>query len=329
MPSSRGLVVVLSPDVQDEVTRNAMARIVGELAAAPFQVVMQPVDPDVELMVQVETAGRDLAPVAAFAIVRETNGREASGRPSSVAVWVSNRITQTTTVHRVRVRGGDVDGAAAHLAIEAVELVRASLPGLWPRAPGAGAPGTPTAETVTPPAPPPAPPPTPRLQMGIGVGLFLDTAPTLWAPTLAASYGRPAGLGVRLDLVGLGPGADVSASDGTGARLQRAAASLGLVRAFRPDRRIRPVVSIGGGAQYLGAQGTGAPADRERSLRAWSAMLAAGAGVTVALGPHVALLAEAKALLTWPSVVVRVGDTDVAHFDRLSTFLNVGLLATF
>src|SRR6185503_5764645 len=124
---SRGLVVVLSPETKDDVTRNAMARIRGELGAAPFAVVNQSLDSHGELMAQVETAGRDQSPVAAFAIVREP-----SESPSSVSVWVSNRITRTTTVHRVVVREGDVDGAAAALAIEAVELVRASMAGLWP-----------------------------------------------------------------------------------------------------------------------------------------------------------------------------------------------------
>jgi hypothetical protein len=317
-PSSRGLVVVLSPEVQDEVTRNAMARILGELGAAPFRVAMEPVDPAVDLMLQVETAGRDLAPLAAFAIVRE-----AGEGPGSVAVWVSNRITQTTTVHRVRVRGGDVDGAASHLAIEAVELVRASMAGLWPRAPA----------PVTPEAPPPAvaTEPPARLRMGIGVGLFLDAAPVLWAPALIASYGRPAGVALRLDLVGLGPGADVSANDGTGtgARLQRAAAWLGLEHAFRSEQRVHPVVSVGAGAQYLDAQGTGSSADHERRIHGWSALMAAGGGLTVELGPHLALLAEARGLVTWPSVVVQVGDSTQIRFDRLTAFTNVGLLGTF
>src|SRR4051812_38528908 len=46
---SHGVVVVLVPEVEDDVTRNAMARITGELAAAPFTVVAERVDPTREV----------------------------------------------------------------------------------------------------------------------------------------------------------------------------------------------------------------------------------------------------------------------------------------
>src|SRR6516162_567891 len=191
---SRGLVVVISPAAEDELTRNAMARITGELAAAPFQVEMTPANPSADIMTEVESVGRDRLPVAAFAIVRE--GGE---RPGTVAVWVSNRITETTTVHRVMVRGGDVDGAAAHLAVEAVEFVRASLAGLWP---AASKPPPPE-----PPPPPPPPPPSRHLAVGVGVGLFRDfgTAPVFWEPSLSASLEVADELALRTRLAGLGP----------------------------------------------------------------------------------------------------------------------------
>jgi hypothetical protein len=323
---TRGLVLVLSPEVEDEVTHNAMVRISGELAAAPFGVVSARVDPSVDVMEQVETAGRDLEPVAAFAIVRET-----SDRPGSVAVWVSNRLTHTTTVQRVQVRGGDVDGAAAHLAIEAVELVRASMAGLWPRAPGTT---EPAGEVTAPAAPPPAAPaPAPgRLTVGAGVAQLRDVggAPAFWAPTVAFWYGQSERVAARLILTGLGPGAEVTASDGSGgARLQRATAELGLVRRFRPGAILQPMLAVGAGAAYVGAQGNGAPANRVYTESAWSALGAAGGGVAVALGPHLALAAEARLLLMSRSVVVRVWQTDTATFNRATVLGDVGLLATF
>src|SRR5262249_23594601 len=157
-----------------ELTRNAMARITGELAAAPFQVEMTPANLSADIMTEVESVGRDRAPVAAFAIVRE-----GGDRPGTVAVWVSNRITETTTVHRGIVRGGDVGGAAAHLAVEAVEFVRASLAGLWP---------SPTKPPPPAPPPPAPPPPSQHLAVGVGVGLFRDfgTSPMFWEPSLTA-----------------------------------------------------------------------------------------------------------------------------------------------
>jgi hypothetical protein len=315
--SSRGLVVVLSPETEDDVTRNAMARIRGELTAAPFSVVNQPLDAHAELMTQVETAGQDLAPVAAFAIVRDPGDH-----PSSVAVWVSNRITRTTTVHRVAVRAGDIDGAAAALAIEAVELVRASMAGLWPS----------ETRTSDADASHPAPAAARRLALAIGVGAIaaLEDAPVFFAPTIGVAVSPAGPIGFRLSAFGLGPGADVSGAGGAGARLQRAALSLGAFGLFREGRIVQPMVSLAAGVHYFHVQGAGAMVDAdEHALTAWSALLTAGAGCAFALGTHLALTAELDALLTWPTQIVEVAGVVAARFERPSLFAHGGLLARF
>jgi hypothetical protein len=130
-------------------------------------------------------------------------------------------------------------------------------------------------------------------------------------------------------LAGLGPGAGLSAADGTGARLDRAMLTLGLVRLFRADRRVQPLLSVAAGVHHLGVQGTGAPAVREHDGSAFSALIAAGGGLAVALGSHMALTAEAEGIMTWPSVVVRTDDMDLAHLNRPSIFAHAGILATF
>ena len=182
-PQWRGLVVVLVPPIDDDVTRNALARVSGELAAAPFRTITKPIDPDRDVMAQVETAGSDQSATAAFALVRDRDPGS-----SRVTIWVSNRISGTTTMQRMQVEGGNVDRAAARLAVETVELVRASLAGLWP---------SPAVETT-----PPggretgatSPPRGARLALAVGVGYIRDfgDAPSTWAPQIALSLGRPA-----------------------------------------------------------------------------------------------------------------------------------------
>ena len=320
----RGLVLVLSPPAEDELTRNATLRIAGEFGAALFQVVTRPLEPGVDLMVQIERAGTDLSPVAAFAIVRDFD-EGASG----VVVWVSNRMTRTTTVQRVQIRSGNGERAAAQLAVETVDFLRASLPGLWPLDFGAsgrggdgradtGSDGSPVASSA-------------RLRLAVGAGVFagFDSVPASWAPEVALTYGRVDATGVRVTLAGLGPGASLSAADGTGARLDRALLTVGVVRLFRSDRRVQPLLSASAGVHYLGVQGTGAPAAREHDGSAFSALISAGGGVAVALGSHMALTAEAEGLMTWPSVVVRTDDRDLAHLNRPSIFAHAGMLATF
>jgi hypothetical protein len=321
----RGLVLVLSPPAEDELTRNATLRIAGEFGAALFQVVTRPLEPGGDMMVQIERAGSDLSPVAAFAIVRDPD--EGS---SGVVVWVSNRMTRTTTVQRVQIRSANGERAAAQLAVETVDFLRASLPGMWPldlAGPGRGD----GQNAIAAMSDGSAVAPYARLRLAVGAGLFagFDSVPASWAPELALTYGRVDGIGMRVTLAGLGPGASLSAADGTGARLDRAMLTLGLVRLFRADRRVQPMLSAAAGVHHLGVQGTGAPAAREHDGSAFSALIAAGGGVAIALGAHMALTAEAEGMMTWPAVTVRADDMDVAHLNRPFIFAHAGMLATF
>ena len=59
-----------------------------------------------------------------------------------MTIWVSSRVTGTTTIRRMPVEGGYVDRSATRLAVESVELIRASLAGLWPSPPVATSPET-------------------------------------------------------------------------------------------------------------------------------------------------------------------------------------------
>ena len=91
--------------IDDDVMRNALARVSGELAAAPFKTITAPIDPDGDIMAQIESAGNDQAATAAFAIVRDRD--PGSGR---VTVWVSNRVSGITTVHACTSRAATSTG---------------------------------------------------------------------------------------------------------------------------------------------------------------------------------------------------------------------------
>lgn len=316
-PHWRGLVVVLVPPIDDDVMRNALARVSGELAAAPFKTVTTSLLPDGDVMAQVENAGSEQAVTAAFAIVRD---REPGS--DRVTIWVSNRVSGTTTMQRMQVQGGNVDRGAARLAVETVELVRASLAGLWPTPPP-----PPPAETIEKPATERGA----RLTLAVGVGLVSDLgdAPDFWAPQIAASYGRPAGIGVRLSASGLGPGASVSATMGS-ARIDRAMATVGLVRSFRADHVVQPTIGLAVGVHHFSAHGT-APATPELAYNpsGFSALGSASAGVALAFTTRVAVLIEADVLMFLPPQTVQIGNTDVAKFDRPNVFTHAGLLAAF
>jgi hypothetical protein len=313
-PSWRGLVVVLVSPSDDDVTRNALARITGELAAAPFRTITLPIDPDIDVLSQIETAADEQSATAAFAIVRDRD--PGSGR---VTIWVSSRVTGTTTIRRMPVEGGYVDRSATRLAVESVELIRASLAGLWPSPPVER-----PLETFT-----PAAPPGPRVAVALSVGRLTDfgDAPAFWAPQLGASWGRPDGIAVRATASGFGPGADVSSDRGS-VHIGRTTGTLGLVRSLRSDRTVQPTFGIAAGVQRLTVHGT-SPPQLAHDSHAFSGLAMASVGIAVAFGPRVAAFAEADTTMVWPASKVRIGSVDVAIFDGPSLFTHLGLRATF
>lgn len=318
-PQWRGLVVVLVPPIDDDVTRNALARITGELAAAPFKTVTAPIDADADVMAQVETAGAEQSATAAFALVRD---RDPGSR--RVTIWVSNRVSGTTTMQRMQVEGGDVDRAAARLAVETVELVRASLAGLWP----SPAP----VETVE----KPQPPHPSRLRLAVAIGQVRDfgDAPAFWSPQIAATYGNPARLGVRLSASGLGPGVSVSTGMGS-AHLDRGMVTLGLVHSFRAEQVVQPMLGLAAGVHYLSAHGSAPSSSAPSSslpafdVGQFSALASVSAGVAVALGPRVAIVVEGDLLVMTPTVAIEIVDTRVTKIHNPSLFTHAGLLASF
>jgi hypothetical protein len=206
----------------------------------------------------------------------------------------------------------------------------------------------PTPEPLPPPppapeVPPPLPPPSasapteptePTIAVDVGVGVLQDAgdSPALLLPRIAIglTLWPPAGLGLRLSVSGLGPGAEVTRPEGV-ARLDRLIVDLALVRFFRAGRIIQPLLTLGAGLQDVRAHGTSAmpaiaPAHDGHAL---CALASAGGGVAIALGAGLAAIVEVEALLFSPSVTVEVGSTQAAHMNGAALFAHGGLLARF
>jgi hypothetical protein len=311
------LVILLRPPDLDELTREALARITGELAAARFRVVVFPLDVAADPIEQVDGVGGDLAPVAAFALVRAPEGYGGANE-----LWISDRLAHRTTIQRMRIQDGDVSRAAEVLAVESVELIRVSLAALWPR-------------PAPPPEPPvvverPEPPPRAELSLSVGVGVLADasSATRLVSPVARLAYAWPGGLGLFIAGRGLGSQVDLAETDGS-ARVRREAGWLGLAKLFRPGRRLQPMLSLGAGAEHLRAEGSASDATQAHVRTAWSALASVGAGLSATVVRHVALVVDAEGMMFWPPVVVRIGSTDAARFDRPSVLIDAGLRASF
>jgi len=313
----RGLVIVLRPADVDELTRTALARVTGELAAAEFQTTFVTLDPLQDPTTQVETVSPESHAVAAFAIAH-------FGDPSghTIAIWVSDRVGQRTTILRMTMRGDDVSQDAAVLALKAIELIRVSVAGLWP-APAPAAP---------PPSSAPEPPQPPRVTVGLGIAAQQDIGlpSPQWTGSLMAMVTWPRGLGVRAAIDGLGPPLTLTGNYGT-ASVYRQLGLLGLTWTFLRRTRVQSFAVVSAGVAHL--SGTGATTDPTRAVArsgaAWSALGAVGVAASVRLATRLWLGAELDAIASVPPLVIRVADSDTKPFSRPGVLANVGLHVSF
>ena len=192
--------------------------------------------------------------------------------------------------------------------------------------------------TVVLPAPPivaevPPPPPSPkesRIAVAVGVGALQDfgDAPLFVVPRIAVLVGRPSAIGLRLAVNGLGPGADVSRTEGT-AEMGRFVMTLELVRFFRPGLTIQPLLAAGAGWQDVRVKGISTDAARDHEGQVISGLVAASGGLAFALATRFSVVLEAETLLFWPNLTVKVGASQAAHLDGVAVFAHGGLLARF
>jgi hypothetical protein len=184
-------------------------------------------------------------------------------------------------------------------------------------------------EPAEPPAPAPAPR-EPRIAVDVGVGAIQDfgDAPVFVVPRIAVSFGRPSEIGIRIAVNGLGPGADVTRTEGV-AQMDRFFMTLELVRFFRAGRLIQPLLAVGGGWQDVRVKGISADASRDHVGQVVSGLVTASGGLAFTLAARLAVVVEVETLLFWPSVTVEVGSSRAAHLDGAAVFAHGGLLARF
>ena len=332
-PSAAGdryRVVVLTPPITDEVTTGAVARVRGELTAAGFDVHEIPRDPSADVRDVLETIGRDLDPIATFAIIRGAG----TGGGGAADIWVNDRLAGRSVIQSVHLASPatDPERAAAVLAVQAVELLKASLAQYW------------VAPAVSAPAPPPRPraeplagaePSTPHVAMGFtaeaGVG-WLDSVGAVgavWEPIVRLAYGGRGGWAARHSFGGLGSETELRGPTG-GAQLQQAAGTLEALRSFRVAEHAQLFASAGAGVYHLRMVGTGTGLWLGTGLTStWAALAVAGAGLALPFGARFAMLVEGQALVAVPSPVVRIGGNDAGRAAMPALLASAGLLGRF
>jgi hypothetical protein len=319
-------VILLRLAAPDDVTTEAMARVNGELKAAGFDVEVVAFSGD-EAKRDLENAGRELKPVAAFAIFV----RPFEAGASVAEIWVCDRIRQKIVIQNAVLHDTDRGRGSEILAVRAVELLKASLADFW-------SPTPPPHVDPKPPEPSPAAAAPEHeakartafgsgLGAGLGAGIAESVGGPTWSPDATVSYGWPSGLGVHATFIGLGPAATFSATNGS-ASVEQQIAVIEAVKAWWPRSAAVPFVTAGAGAQRCHVVGVGSSPYQGHTLDRGSVLTAVGAGIAIPLVSTVSLVAQARGLAAWSPTVVEVAGVEAGRVGAPSVRVDVGLFGT-
>jgi hypothetical protein len=327
-------VVVLRGAGSDAVTTEATARVQGELGAAGFRVAVVPfapssLDPD-SARRAVETAGSELSPTGAFAIVVHP-----ADHGVTAEIWVSDRVSQRTVVETARLTEADRDRESEILAVRAVELLKASLAEFWVE----------PATTAPPPLPPPPkvaekpapPPPVARrrafaagLGLGVGVGVvdgFRDVG-ALWMPTVLASYGWESGVALQLAFHGLGPTATLTSTFGT-ATVEEQFATVDVMKTWWPRWPVVPLACAGVGVHHVHVTGSGVAPYTGTQADDWSPLTSLGLAAGIPLYSGLSVIVQTRAVVAWPPTSIRIAQSDVGHLGGPSLLVEANVFGVF
>jgi hypothetical protein len=322
-----GLVIVLRSIAPDELTQTALARVTGELSAARFRVLLLPLEAQANPAREVETVGADQEPVAAIAIARV---HAAAG--DAVAIWTCDRRTRRTTILRIQMSSTPPQRQAAVLAVEAIELIRASVSGLD------------TALSV-PARPPPGPPPAPpvvspprsgattggsRLVLGLGGAAAWDVGlgGPAWSPVLWGGLRATRNLTISGRISALGSALKVTAPAGT-ADVHRDVAAVVLAWTFGRRGPLEGFLSLAAAIEQLRAEGAAPSPARASTATAWPVLGIAGAGVRLHVAEQLAIVAAAEGVLASRRLTLRFDDTESNSLSRPGVLLHGGIEASF
>ena len=309
---SSGRVVVLEPADSSPQVRRCLTRVAGELTAGGFAVAVVDPGPGAD-PVSLAFAMRDQTEATAVvALVDET----ASG-PSEL--WVLERVGRQPEVHRITAPAGDPEHLPEVLAIRTIEVLRASALKMLVESNGVRA--------ATRPPPDQGPSAAAAGETGstpgrLGVESGLSLLESVHGPgpavlpliRLRGEVGGP--LFIRLGVAGLGTRPVANAEPVGSATVNQAFGVVEVGVAFRRGHSLRPQITLGAGALYVDEVGRGMPPFQGSEASRWSALTAAGTGLSARLGTRLTLAAEAHVLLAFPFPTIRFENMTAATVGR-------------
>jgi len=242
------------------------------------------------------------------------------GDPISASgeLWVLDRVGTPAQVHRIPASVGDPQQVPEILAIRTIEVLRASALKQLVEASRPAAALAPPA-TVVPRPVPDGVPVSASHTFGIETGLaLLDSIGgpgPAFLPMIRLRAQVHRTFFLRLGVAGLGSRPSVATSIGS-ASVNQAFGLIEVGLAFRPGRRLQPMITVGGGALRVDEIGQGVPPFQGADAGRFAALLDGGVGLAGKLAPNLALVAEVHTFVAFPHPTIQFVDTTVATIGR-------------
>jgi hypothetical protein len=318
-------VVLLQPATVSPGARRCLTLIREELAGGGFEVEIVDPGPAKDPFSLADAMRAQHRAVATIGLV----GDPEIGRAE---IWILDHTGDHAEIRRLPAPSEDPERVGEVLAVRTIEVLRASALKLLvesSRQPLAPAPPPPRPAPVEARCPPEAPASSRRVvALESGVSLLISSAqlePAL-VPLAGLRVAAAGPLLARLTIAGLGTRPRLETARGTGTVDQE----LGLIElgaAFRRDRVLSPVMTLGGGVLHVrtDAQGVGPYVGRQDAR--WAALFAVGAGLVGALGRQLAVALEAHLMLAAPYPVVRFADLEAAQLARPAVWITLSVVS--
>lgn len=300
-------VVVLDPAVVSTEVHRCLTRIREELAAGGFEVETFDPGPRTDPVSIADAMKDQVGAIAVIALI---------GDPSTAPaeLWVLDHVGTPPQIHRIPASVGDPEQVPEILAIRTIEVLRASaLKQLVESSRPSAAPAPRTAVVAAP--VPDAGSVAASHTFGIETGLALvdsiggPGAAFIPVLRLRAQLGRT--IFIRVGVAALGSRPTVATSIGSSS-VDQAFALVDVGLAFRPGRRLQPLITVGAGGARVDEVGQGISPFQGVQAGRFAAILDGGIGLAARLAPNVALVAEAHSFVAFPHPTIRFVDTTAA-----------------
>ena len=307
-------VVLLQPATASPGARRCLTLIREELVGGGFEVETVDPGPAKDPFSLADSMQAQPRAVATIGLV----GDPEVGRAE---IWILDRTGAKTEVRRLPAPSENPERVGEVLAVRTIEVLRASaLKLLVERSrPVPGPPPAAARPALIPAKCPPVGAVASQRVIALETGVSLLVSSTKVEPAVVPvarlRVGAAGPLVARLTLAGLGTRPRVETPRGT-ASIEQELGLLEVGAAFRRDRSLSPVVTLGGGALHVQTDGQGVGSYLGRRDERWAALIGIGAGLVAGFGRQLAVSLEAHVMLAAPYPLVRFADLDAAALAR-------------